>query len=126
MSQPYKKSFCEEDDVTSLGSVRFLKGFVEMKPKQNRFLLKALTLVGCFSTGVIYGSIGVIALLSFFRLKKGGADESSFMVLLDMHLLLYQPCRLCSICKRRQKMVSQYSNGSWLTPCLRTTADKPY
>ncbi len=46
-------------------------------------LLKALTLIGCFSTGVIYGSIGVIALLSFLKLKKGGADESSFLALLD-------------------------------------------
>ena len=46
-------------------------------------LLKTLTLVGCFSTGIIYSSIGVIALLSFLRLKKGGADESSFFVLLN-------------------------------------------
>ena len=50
-------------------------------------MLKALTLVGCFSTGIIYGSIGVIALLSFFRLKQGGADESSFMVLLNGFLV---------------------------------------
>jgi hypothetical protein len=48
-----------------------------------RKLLKALTLIGCFSTGIIYGSIGVIALLSFLKLKKGGADEKSFFVLLD-------------------------------------------
>src|SRR3954470_269004 len=48
-----------------------------------RKLLKALTLVGCFSTGVIYGSIGVIAILSFLKLKNGGADENSFFVLLD-------------------------------------------
>jgi len=46
-------------------------------------LLKTLTLVGCFSTGIIYSSIGIIALLSFLRLKKGGADESSFFVLLN-------------------------------------------
>jgi hypothetical protein len=46
-------------------------------------VLKALTLVGCFSTGIIYGSIGVIALLSLFKLKQGGADESSFFVLLN-------------------------------------------
>jgi hypothetical protein len=52
--------------------------------KQNRYkLLKILTLVGCFSTGIIYASIGVIALLSFFKLKNGGADESSFFVLLN-------------------------------------------
>jgi hypothetical protein len=54
-----------------------------MKRSSKVKLLKALTLVGCFSTGVIYGSIGVIALLSFFKLKEGGADEGSFMVLLD-------------------------------------------
>lgn len=42
-----------------------------------------MTLVGCFSTGIIYGSIGVIAVLSFLKLKNGGADESSFFVLLS-------------------------------------------
>jgi len=42
-----------------------------------------LTLVGCFSTGVIYVSIGVIAILSFLKLKDGGADESSFFVQLN-------------------------------------------
>jgi hypothetical protein len=57
-----------------------------MKKTKKRILLKALTLTGCFSTGVIYGSIGVIALLSFFKLKQGGADESSFLVLLDSFL----------------------------------------
>lgn len=57
-----------------------------MKKTKKRFLLKALTLTGCFSTGVIYGSIGVIAILSFLQLKKGGADESSFFVLLDSFL----------------------------------------
>ncbi|RYZ19001.1 MAG: DUF1206 domain-containing protein, partial [Chitinophagaceae bacterium] len=54
-----------------------------MKKSKKRFLLKALTLTGCFSTGLIYGSIGVIALLSFLQLKKGGADENSFLALLD-------------------------------------------
>lgn len=52
------------------------------KTKKNK-LLKALTLIGCFSTGVIYAAIGVIALLSFLKLKQGGADESSFLVLLN-------------------------------------------
>jgi hypothetical protein len=46
-------------------------------------LLKILTLVGCFSTGIIYSSIGIIAILSFLKLKEGGADESSFFVLLN-------------------------------------------
>ncbi|MDQ3279189.1 MAG: DUF1206 domain-containing protein [Bacteroidota bacterium] len=54
-----------------------------MNKEPKRILLKAITLIGCFSTGVLYGSIGVIALLSFLKLKDGGADESSFLVLLD-------------------------------------------
>lgn len=54
-----------------------------MQKKTKEKLLKAITLVGCFSTGIIYGSIGVIAILSFLKLKKGGADESSFFVLLN-------------------------------------------
>jgi uncharacterized membrane protein len=51
--------------------------------QNRRRLLKALTLAGCFSTGIIYSSIGIIAMLSFLKLKKGGADESSFFVLLN-------------------------------------------
>ena len=39
--------------------------------------------MGCFSTGVIYLSIGAIAILSFLKLKQGGADEGSFFVLLN-------------------------------------------
>jgi hypothetical protein len=57
-----------------------------MKSRKKRIALKTMTLVGCFSTGIIYGSIGVIAILSFLKLKKGGADENSFMVLLDEFL----------------------------------------
>jgi hypothetical protein len=58
-----------------------------MKSRKKYILLKALTLSGCFSTGIIYVSIGVIAILSFLKLKEGGADESSFMVLLDGFLV---------------------------------------
>ncbi|MGE5521787.1 MAG: DUF1206 domain-containing protein [Candidatus Dadabacteria bacterium] len=53
-----------------------------MQQRQKIKLLKALTLIGSFSTGIIYGSIGVIAILSFLKLKQGGADENSFFVLL--------------------------------------------
>ena len=54
-----------------------------MERGKKKKILKALTLIGCFSTGIIYVSIGVIALLSFMRLKQGGADEGSFFVLLN-------------------------------------------
>ena len=50
--------------------------------KKNK-LLKTVTLFGCFSTGIIYSAIGIIAILSFLKLKQGGADESSFFVLLN-------------------------------------------
>jgi hypothetical protein len=52
------------------------------KAKKDK-ILRLLTLVGCLSTGIIYSAIGVIAILSFLKLKQGGADESSFFVLLD-------------------------------------------
>ncbi|HZF66095.1 MAG TPA: DUF1206 domain-containing protein [Chitinophagaceae bacterium] len=54
-----------------------------MDKRKRTIFLKALTLVGCFSTGIIYAAIGSIAILSFLKLKEGGADESSFFVLLD-------------------------------------------
>lgn len=54
-----------------------------MQKKSKDTLLRAITLTGCFSTGIIYVAIGVIAILSFLRLKEGGADESSFFVLLN-------------------------------------------
>lgn len=42
-----------------------------------------LPVYGTFSTGLIYASIGVIAILSFLRLKDGGADESSLLAFLE-------------------------------------------
>ena len=54
-----------------------------MKGVKKNKVLKLLTFVGCFSTGIIYAAVGIIAILSFLRLKKGGADESSFFVLLN-------------------------------------------
>lgn len=38
---------------------------------------------GCIATSILYAGIGVIALLSFFKLRKGGADESSMMLILN-------------------------------------------
>lgn len=42
-----------------------------------------LPLYGSISTGLIYLAIGVIAILSFLKLKDGGADESSLLAFLD-------------------------------------------
>lgn len=46
-----------------------------------------LPIYGCISTGVIYVGIGAIALLSFFQVKEGGADESSMLAYLNNYLL---------------------------------------
>lgn len=55
--------------------------------KEKTFLIHYLPIYGSFSTGIIYGAIGVIAILSFLRLKDGGADESSLMAYLNDYLV---------------------------------------
>jgi hypothetical protein len=55
-----------------------------MQSKNRRkILIHYLPIYGCISTGIIYGAIGVIAILSFLKLKNGGADESSFLMFLN-------------------------------------------
>lgn len=46
-------------------------------------IISWLPRVGSFSTGILYFGIGTIALLSFFKLRDGGADESSMMMVLN-------------------------------------------
>lgn len=46
-------------------------------------LIHYLPEFGCIATGVLYGGIGTIALLSFFKVRDGGADESSMLLLLN-------------------------------------------
>ena len=55
-----------------------------MHHKRNiRSYVRYLPLYGCVSTGLIYFGIGVIAILSFLKLKDGGADESSLLAYLN-------------------------------------------
>jgi hypothetical protein len=49
--------------------------------------IRYLPLYGCISTGLIYLGIGVIAILSFLKLKEGGADESSMLAFLNDYSL---------------------------------------
>lgn len=46
-------------------------------------LISWLPKLGCISTGILYCGIGTIALLSFFKVRHGGADESSMMMVLN-------------------------------------------
>jgi hypothetical protein len=56
------------------------------KKLKKKSLIKYLPVYGCISTGLIYLAIGTIALLSFFKLKNGGADETSLVGFLNDYL----------------------------------------
>lgn len=58
-----------------------------MKIFKRKHLVHYLPIVGCVATGITYVGIGVIALLSFFQIRDGGADESSMLVVLNDFLL---------------------------------------
>lgn len=56
------------------------------KSKKKKFLVRYLPIYGCIATGLIYLAIGVIAILSFLKLKEGGADEGSVLAFLNNFL----------------------------------------
>lgn len=56
-------------------------------PKPKRPFVHYFAMYGNISTGVLYTAIGVIAILSFLRLKQGGADESNLVAFLDDYFL---------------------------------------
>ncbi len=58
-----------------------------MNKKKNKSYIRYLPIYGSVSTGLIYLGIGVIAMLSFLKIKKGGADESSFLVYLSDYIV---------------------------------------
>jgi hypothetical protein len=55
--------------------------------KTTRNYIRYLPVYGCISTGLIYTGIGVIAILSFLKIKHGGADEGSMLAYLNHYLL---------------------------------------
>jgi len=61
--------------------------FITIRRKKKHTLLYYLALWGCLATGLIYLSIGVIAILSFLKLKHGGADEASLLAFLDQYFI---------------------------------------
>lgn len=54
-----------------------------MRIAKKRLIIHYLPIYGCIATGLIYASVGVIAILSFLKLRHGGADESSFIAILN-------------------------------------------
>lgn len=55
------------------------------RKKKNKLVYYG-AIFGCISTAFIYAGIGIIAILSFLRIKHGGADEGSLMVFLNHYL----------------------------------------
>src|SRR5438128_8007250 len=53
--------------------------------KKKRPFVHYFAVWGCISTGLLYAAIGIIAILSFLRIKNGGADEGSLLVFLDKY-----------------------------------------
>lgn len=54
---------------------------MNIKPKKSFF--HYLPIYGCISTGLSYSGVGIIAMLSFLKVRKGGADESSMLAILN-------------------------------------------
>jgi hypothetical protein len=58
-----------------------------MSSKPNRIFVQYLPIYGCISTGLSYTGVGTIAMLSFFKVRDGGADESSMLAILNNVLI---------------------------------------
>lgn len=55
--------------------------------KPAKLFVRYLPMFGCISTGLIYATVGVIAMLSFLKIREGGADESSMLMVLNDFIL---------------------------------------
>ncbi|HEX8547162.1 MAG TPA: DUF1206 domain-containing protein [Cytophagaceae bacterium] len=64
-----------------------IENIINEKGKAKLTIIAFLPLYGCLSTGIIYVGVGVIAILSFLKVRKGGADEGSLVVLLNGSLI---------------------------------------
>lgn len=54
--------------------------------KKRKFYIRYLPIYGCISTGLIYTTIGIIAILSYLQIKEGGADEGSLLAFMYDYL----------------------------------------
>jgi hypothetical protein len=54
-----------------------------MTQNANRKFFRYLPIYGCISTGLSYIGVGSIALLSFLKIRDGGADESSMLAIIN-------------------------------------------
>jgi hypothetical protein len=54
---------------------------------KKRTIIHYLPVYGSIATGIMYAAIGVIAILSFLKIRHGGADESSLLAILDDYVI---------------------------------------
>jgi hypothetical protein len=54
-----------------------------MTSKAKSVLFRYLPVYGCIATGLSYIGVGTIAVLSFLKVREGGADESSMLAILN-------------------------------------------
>lgn len=54
-----------------------------MATKSRNTFFQYLPIYGCISTGLSYIGVGTIAMLSFLKIREGGADESSMLAILN-------------------------------------------
>jgi hypothetical protein len=55
--------------------------------RKKRTIIRYLPVYGCIATGIVYAAIGVIAILSFLKIRHGGADESSMLAILNDYVI---------------------------------------
>lgn len=55
--------------------------------QKKRTIIHYLPVYGCIATGIVYTGIGVIAILSFLKIRHGGADESSMLAILNDYVI---------------------------------------
>lgn len=58
-----------------------------MNAKTRSSLVRYFPVYGSIATGLCYAGVGVIAILSFFKFRDGGADENSMLAILNETLI---------------------------------------
>jgi hypothetical protein len=52
-----------------------------------RAFIDYLPIYGSIATGIVYFTVGTIAILSFLKVRQGGADEASILAIMDDYLI---------------------------------------
>lgn len=54
-----------------------------MNLDRQSMVIRYLPIYGCIAAGLCYCGVGTIAILSFFKIREGGADENSMLAILN-------------------------------------------